>query len=127
MKKTLYRIKALFIRGHQHQQGNCKRQGISKGIIPPTRRLIMIIFPGDYVKAKADGAWHLVRNTDANMLLLLDNGFLAYADESHIDKCLSADEYDAFVNFTNMRIEADEYNKRADARRQAWVDQEFAA
>jgi hypothetical protein len=34
------------------------------------------------------------------MLLLLDNGFLAYADESHIDKCLSADEYDAFVNFT---------------------------
>jgi hypothetical protein len=41
---------------------------------------------------------------------------------------LSADEYDAFVNFTNMRIEADEYNKRADARTiKAWVDQEFAA
>ena len=76
----------------------------------------MIIFPGDYVKAKADGAWHLVRNTDANMLLLLDNGFLAYADESHIDACLSADEYEVY-----------EYNKRADARRQAWVDREFAA
>jgi hypothetical protein len=115
-EKALDRINGYFYKG-----------GISKGIIPPTRRLIMIIFPGDYVKAKADGAWHLVRNTDANMLLLLDNGFLAYADESHIDKCLSADEYDAFVNFTNMRIEADEYNKRADARRQAWVDQEFAA
>ena len=85
----------------------------------------MIIFPGDYVKAKADGAWHLVKNTDANMLLLLDNGFLAYADESHIEKCLSADQYAHFVNYTNMRIDTDEYNKRADARRQAWVDEEF--
>ena len=87
----------------------------------------MIIFPGDYVKAKADGAWHLVKNTDANMLLLLDNGFLAYADESHIEKCLSADQYADYIGFINMRIEADAYNKRADARRQAWVDKEFAA
>ena len=31
------------------------------------------------------------------------------------------------LNYTNMRIECDEYNKRADARRQAWVDKEFAA
>jgi len=87
----------------------------------------MIILPGDYVKAKADGAWHLVKNTDGGMLLLLDNGFLAYADQSHVDECLSAKEYAAFVNLTDMRIEADEYNKRADARRQAWVDKEFAA
>jgi hypothetical protein len=29
--------------------------------------------------------------------LLLDNGFLAYADESHIEKCLSADQYAHFV------------------------------
>lgn len=86
----------------------------------------MIIFPGDYVKVKADGAWHLVKDTDGNMLLRLDNGFLTYASESCLDECLSADEYDALVNFTNMQIEADEYNKRADARRQAWVDKEFA-
>jgi hypothetical protein len=32
MKKTLYRIKGSFYKG-----------GISKGIIPPTRRLIMIL------------------------------------------------------------------------------------
>ena len=76
----------------------------------------MIIFVGDYVKTRADGAWHEVRHTDGNMLILLDNGFLTYADESHIDACLSADEYEVY-----------EYNKRADARRQEWVDQEFAA
>ena len=64
----------------------------------------MIIFAGDYVKTKADGAWHLVRNTDADMLILLDNGFLAYADESHIDDCLSADEYAAFM--TNKGVVA---------------------
>ena len=87
----------------------------------------MIIFAGDYVKTRADGAWHEVRHTDGGMLILLDNGFLTYADEGHIDKCLSADEYHAFVNYTNMRIDTDEYNKRADARRQAWVDKEFGA
>ena len=87
----------------------------------------MIIFAGNYVKTKTDNAWHLVRNIDANMLLLLDNGFLAYADDSHIEQCLSADQYKDFVVYNNMRIETDEYNKRADARRQAWVDKEFAA
>lgn len=55
----------------------------------------MIIFAGDYVKAKADGAWHLVKDTDGNMLLLLDNGFLTYASESHLNGCLSADQYAA--------------------------------
>ena len=87
----------------------------------------MIIFAGDYVKVKADGAWHLVQETDSNMLLRLDNGFLTYASESHLDSCMSANEYAHFVNYTNMRIDTDEYNKRADARRQAWVDKEFAA
>lgn len=53
----------------------------------------MIIFPGDYVKVKADGAWHRVQDTDGGMLLLLDNGFFTYADESHLDTCLSESEY----------------------------------
>lgn len=53
----------------------------------------MIIFPGDWVKVKADGAWHLVKDTDGGMLLLLDNGFLTYAHEAHLDECLSANEY----------------------------------
>jgi hypothetical protein len=87
----------------------------------------MIIFVGDYVKTRADGAWHEVRHTDGGMLILLDNGFLTYADEGHLDACVSAHEYANFINFINMRIETDAYNKRADARRQAWVDKEFAA
>lgn len=86
----------------------------------------MIIFAGDYVKTRADGVWHEVRHTDGGMLILLDNGFLTYADESHVDKCLSADQYKDFVVYNNMRIATDEYNERADARRQAWVDKEFA-
>ena len=36
------------------------------------------------------------------------------------------DELTAIVDFTNQQIEVREYNKRADARRQAWVDKEFA-
>jgi hypothetical protein len=76
----------------------------------------MIIFAGDYVKTGADGAWHLVKHTMTDMLILLDNGFLTFAHELHIDAVLSADEYEVY-----------EYNKRADARRQAWVDKEFAA
>jgi hypothetical protein len=50
----------------------------------------------------------------------------------YISACLAdiaekgVDELTAIVDYTNMRIEADEYNKRADARRQAWVDKEFA-
>ena len=87
----------------------------------------MIIFAGDYVKTRADGAWHLVKHINSDTLILLDNGFMTYPHYLHIDKCLSADEYAHFVNYTNMRIETDEYNKRADARRQAWVDKEFAA
>jgi hypothetical protein len=116
MKKTLFFCKIRFYKRASATGAMPRQYGVSD----------MIIFPGDYVKAKADGAWHLVKNTDANMLLLLDNGFLAYADESHIEKCLSADQYAHFVNYTNMRIDTDEYNKRADARRQAWVDKEFA-
>jgi len=36
------------------------------------------------------------------------------------------DELTAIVDFTNQQIEVREYNKRADARRQEWVDKEFA-
>lgn len=55
----------------------------------------MIIFPGDYVKTKADNAWHLVKDTDGGMLLLLDSGFLTYAHESHVAEVLSEAEYAA--------------------------------
>jgi hypothetical protein len=37
------------------------------------------------------------------------------------------DELTHIVDFTNQQVEANAYNKRADARRQEWVDQEFAA
>lgn len=55
----------------------------------------MIIFAGDYVKTRADGAWHLVKHTMTDMLILLDNGFLTYAHELHVDAVLSADEFAA--------------------------------
>jgi hypothetical protein len=35
------------------------------------------------------------------------------------------DELVGAVDYTNQRIEVREYNKRADARRQALVDEEF--
>ena len=50
----------------------------------------------------------------------------------YISACLAdiaekgVDELTAIVDYTNQRIETDEYNKRADARRQEWVDKEFA-
>ncbi len=56
------------------------------------------------------------------------NAYLA----GYISACLAdiaekgVDELVAIVDYTNQRIEADEYNKRADARRQAWADKEFA-
>lgn len=57
-----------------------------------------------------------------------ENAYLA----GYLSGCLAdiaekgVDELTAIVDYTNMRIKADEYNKRADARRQAWVDKEFA-
>ena len=36
------------------------------------------------------------------------------------------DELAAIVDFTNQQVEVRDYNIRADARRQAWVDKEFA-
>jgi hypothetical protein len=56
------------------------------------------------------------------------NAYLA----GYLSACLAdiaekgVDELIAIVDYTNQRIEADEYNKRADARRQAWADKEFA-
>ena len=56
------------------------------------------------------------------------NAYLA----GYLSACLAdiaekgVDELTAIVDFTNQQIEVREYNKRADARRQAWVDKEFA-
>jgi hypothetical protein len=44
---------------------------------------------------------------------------LAAVAKDGIDELVSA------VDYTNQQVEANAYNKRADARRQAWVDQEF--
>jgi hypothetical protein len=46
---------------------------------------------------------------------------LAAVAKDGIDELVSA------VDYTNQKIEVREYNKRADARRQEWVDQEFAS
>lgn len=56
------------------------------------------------------------------------NAYLA----GYLSGCLAdiaekgVDELTAIVDYTNQTLEAREYNKRADARRQAWVDKEFA-
>ena len=58
----------------------------------------------------------------------VENAYLA----GYLSGCLAdiaekgVDELTAIVDFTNQQIEAREYNKRADARRQAWVAKEFA-
>jgi hypothetical protein len=56
------------------------------------------------------------------------NAYLA----GYLSACLAdiaekgVDELTAIVDFTNQQIEVREYNKRADARRHAWADKEFA-
>ena len=56
------------------------------------------------------------------------NAYLA----GYLSGCLAdiaekgVDELTAIVDFTNQQIEVREYNKRADARRQDWVDQVFS-
>ncbi len=56
------------------------------------------------------------------------NAYLA----GYLSACLAdiaekgVDELTAIVDFTNQQIEVREYNKRADARRNAWADKEFA-
>jgi hypothetical protein len=63
----------------------------------------------------------LAGNTDKNAYLA---GYLSACLGDIAEK--GVDELTAIVDFTNQQIEAREYNKRADARRQAWVDKEFA-
>lgn len=58
----------------------------------------------------------------------VENAYLA----GYLSGCLAdiaekgVDELTAIVDYTNQTLEAREYNKRADARRQDWVDKEFA-
>ena len=52
-------------------------------------------------------------------------GYLSACLADIADK--GVDELTAIVDYTNQQVEANAYNKRADARRQEWVDQEFAA
>jgi hypothetical protein len=63
----------------------------------------------------------LAGNTDKNAYLA---GYLSACLGDIAEK--GVDELTAIVDFTNQQIEVREYNKRADARRQAWVDKEFA-
>ena len=63
----------------------------------------------------------LAGNSDKNAYLA---GYLSACLADIAEK--GVDELTAIVDYTNMRIDTDEYNKRADARRQAWVDKEFA-
>ena len=63
----------------------------------------------------------LAGNTDKNAYIAgYLSGCLAVIAERGVD------ELTAIVDFTNQQIEVRKYNKRADARRQAWVDKEFA-
>ena len=63
----------------------------------------------------------LAGNTDKNAYLA---GYLSACLADIAEKGVY--ELTAIVDYTNQQIEVREYNKRADARRQAWVDKEFA-
>jgi hypothetical protein len=63
----------------------------------------------------------LAGNADKNAYLA---GYLSACLGDIAEK--GVDELTAIVDFTNQQIEVREYNKRADARRQEWVDKEFA-
>ena len=63
----------------------------------------------------------LAGNTDKNAYIA---GYLSACLGDIAEK--GVDELTAIVDFTNQQIEVREYNKRADARRQEWVDKEFA-
>lgn len=74
-------------------------------------------------------ASELARQLAENLLDLSENNYsyvagyletvLALVAKDGIDELVSA------VDYTNQKIEVRGYNKRADARRQAWVDEEF--
>ena len=71
----------------------------------------------------------LARQLVENLLDLSGNNYSYVA--GYLETTLAAvakdgiDELVGAVDYTNQRIEVREYNKRADARRQAWVDEEF--
>ena len=63
----------------------------------------------------------LAGNSDKNSYMI---GYLSACLADIAEK--GVDELTAIVDYTNQQIEVREYNKRADARRQDWVDKEFA-
>jgi hypothetical protein len=73
----------------------------------------------------------LVDQLFTNLRTLAPEGAESAYIAGYLSGCLvdiaekGVDELTAIVDYTNQRIEVCEYNKRADARRQAWVDQEF--
>ncbi len=73
----------------------------------------------------------LARQLVNNLLDLSGNHYSYVA--GYLETVLAAvakdgiDELVFAVDYTNQKIEVREYNKRADARRQTWVDQEFAS
>lgn len=74
----------------------------------------------------------LVDQLFANLRALApENAESAYI-AGYLSSCLAdiatkgVDELTAIVDFTNQQVEVLEYNKRAYARRQEWVDKEFA-
>jgi len=74
-------------------------------------------------------ASELARQLAENLLDLSENNYSYVA--GYLETVLAAvakdgiDELVSAVDYTNQKIEVREYNKRADARRQAWVDEEF--
>lgn len=73
----------------------------------------------------------LVDQLYTNLRTLAPEGAESAYIAGYLSGCLvdiaekGVDELTAIVDFTNQQAEAYEYNKRAAARRQAWVDQEF--
>ena len=63
----------------------------------------------------------LAGNTDKNAYIA---GYLSACLADIAEK--GVDELTAIVDYTNQQIEVREFNKRADARRQDWVDKEFS-
>jgi hypothetical protein len=72
----------------------------------------------------------LTNKLQDNLLVLSNNNYAYVA--GYLVSVLAAvaergmDELISTVDYTNQRVEAMQYNERADARRQEWVDKEFA-
>jgi hypothetical protein len=74
----------------------------------------------------------LVEQLYANLRVLAPQDAVNAYIAGYLSHCLAdiatkgVDELAAIVDFTNQQVEVLEYNRRADARRQGWVDKEFA-